>query len=52
VPLLRPLEEPWQFAILAAAALVLALGRGAVWALAGAALAGLAVALAGLALPA
>jgi chromate transporter len=52
VPLARPLEEPWQFAILAAAALVLLLGRAALWALAGAAVAGLAAALAGLPLPA
>ena len=49
VLLVRPLEEPWQFAVLAAAALVLLLGRAALWALAGAALAGLAAALAGLA---
>ncbi len=51
VPLVRPLEEPWQFAVLAAAALVLLLGRAAIWALVGAALAGLVAALAGLPLP-
>ena len=52
VTLARPLEEPWQFAVLVAAAVVLLLGRAALWALAGAALAGLAAALAGLSLPA
>ena len=52
VPLVRPLEEPWQFAVLAGSALLLLLGRSAIWPLAGAALAGLAAALAGLSLPA
>jgi chromate transporter len=52
VPLFAALEEGWQYAVLGAAALVLLLGRPALWALAGGALAGLAAALAGLAVPA
>jgi chromate transporter len=52
IPLLGALEEGWQFAVLAAAALLLVFGRPALWALAGGALAGLAAALAGLAVPA
>lgn len=52
VPLFAVLEEGWQYAVLGAAALVLLLGRPALWALAGGALAGLAAALAGLAVPA
>jgi chromate transporter len=52
VPLVDALEEPWQYAVLAAAALLLALRRAAIWALVGGAVAGLVAALAGLALPA
>jgi chromate transporter len=52
IPLLGALEEGWQYAVLAAAALLLVFGRPALWALAGGALAGLAAALAGLAVPA
>jgi chromate transporter len=52
VPLVDALEEPWQYAVLAAAALLLALRRAAIWALVGGAVAGLVAALAGVALPA
>jgi chromate transporter len=45
VPLARALEEGWQFVVLAAAAVVLALGRPAIWALLGGAVAGLVSAL-------
>jgi chromate transporter len=41
VPLFEALEDVWQFAVLGAAALVLALGRPPIWALAGGAVAGL-----------
>jgi chromate transporter len=41
VPLLEALEEVWQYAVLAAAAVVLALGRSPFWVLLGGALAGL-----------
>jgi len=41
VPLLGAIEEPWQYAVLAAAGLLLALGRPPIWALAGGAVAGL-----------
>jgi chromate transporter len=46
VLLFGALEEPWQYAILAAAAVVLALGRPAVWVLGGGAAIGVVVALA------
>jgi chromate transporter len=52
VPLLRALEEPWQLAMLAVAAVALALGRPPILALAGGALAGLGAVLAGLPAPA
>ena len=52
VPLFGALEEPWQYALLAVAALALLLGRAALWALAGGAVVGLVVALAGGPLPA
>jgi hypothetical protein len=45
------LEEWWQLAVLAGAALLLLLGRAPLWALGGGALAGLVVALAGGPLP-
>jgi chromate transporter len=51
VPLFAALEEAWQFAVLAAAAVLLALGRPALWALAGGAVAGLVAAWAGAAVP-
>jgi chromate transporter len=51
VPLAGALEEPWQLLVLAAAGVVLLLGRAAMWALAGGALAGLTAAAAGLAVP-
>jgi chromate transporter len=51
VPLAMALEEWWQAALLAAAAVLLALGRPPLWALGGGALAGLAVAVAGGPLP-
>ena len=51
MPLAAALAEWWQGAVLVAAALVLLLGRAPLWALAGGALAGLAVALAGGPLP-
>jgi chromate transporter len=51
VPLARALQEPWQLAVLAAAALALLARRPAVLALAGGAAAGLVAALAGLDLP-
>jgi len=41
VPLLDALEETWQYAVLAAAAVLLVLGRPPIWALAGGAAAGL-----------
>ena len=41
VPLFDALEETWQYAVLAAAALLLILGRPPIWALVGGALAGL-----------
>jgi chromate transporter len=41
VPLFEPLDELWQYGVLAAAALVLLLGRPPIWVLAGGALAGL-----------
>ena len=41
VPLFEPLDETWQYGVLAAAALVLLLGRPPIWVLAGGALAGL-----------
>ena len=41
VPLFEALEETWQYGVLAAAALLLVLGRPPLWALAGGALAGL-----------
>jgi len=51
VPLLDALEEPWQYAVLAAAAIVLVLRRPPFWALVGGALAGLLAAAAGAAVP-
>jgi chromate transporter len=51
VPLFGALEEPWQYALLAVAAVALLLGRAALWALAGGAVVGLVVALAGGPLP-
>ena len=42
VPLLDALEDVWQYGVLAAAALLLVLGRPPIWALAGGAVAGLA----------
>ena len=51
VPLATALGEWWQAAVLAGAAMLLVLGRSPLWALAGGALAGLAVALAGGPLP-
>jgi chromate transporter len=41
VPLAQAIEEPWQWGVLVAAAVVLLTGRPAIWALAGGALAGL-----------
>jgi chromate transporter len=51
VPLASAIGEPWQVAVLAAAAVLLALRRPPLWALGGGALAGLAIALAGGPLP-
>jgi chromate transporter len=51
VPLVRAIAEPWQVAVLAAAAAALLARRAPVWVLLGGALAGLAAALAGLAVP-
>jgi chromate transporter len=51
VPLAEALGEWWQAAVLAAAALLLALGRPPLWPLAGGALCGLAIAVAGGPLP-
>jgi chromate transporter len=51
VPLGRSLTEPWQWAVLAAAALALAAGRSPAWPLIGGAACGLAAAGAGLGLP-
>ena len=51
IPLAAALAEWWQVAVLAAAAALLAFGRPPLWALAGGALAGLAVAAAGGPLP-
>jgi chromate transporter len=51
VPLTEGLAEWWQAGVLAAAALLLALGRTPLWPLAGGALAGLIVAVAGGPLP-
>jgi chromate transporter len=51
VPLARALAEPWQAAVLAAAAIALLARAAPVWVLLGGALAGLAAALAGLGLP-
>jgi chromate transporter len=51
VPLAAALAEWWQAAVLAAAAALLALGRPPLWALAGGALCGLAIAVAGGPLP-
>ncbi len=51
IPLVRALEEGWQWAVLAAAAIALALGRPAFWALAGGAVAGLVAMWAGAAVP-
>jgi chromate transporter len=41
VPLFEPLDETWQYGVLAAAALVLLLGRPPIWPLAGGAVVGL-----------
>jgi chromate transporter len=51
VPLVQALEEGWQWAVLALAALALAFGRPALWALVGGALAGLLAAVAGAPVP-
>jgi chromate transporter len=51
VPLAQALGEWWQAAVLAAAAVLLALGRPPLWALAGGATCGLAIAVAGGPLP-
>jgi chromate transporter len=51
VPLARAIGEPWQVAVLAAAALALLARLAPVWVLAAGAAAGLAAALGGLALP-
>ena len=51
VPLVQALEEGWQWAVLAAAAAALALGRAAFWALVGGAIAGLVAMLAGASIP-
>jgi chromate transporter len=51
VPLLDALEEPWQYAVLVAAALALALRRPPFWALVGGAAAGLAAAALGASVP-
>jgi len=51
VPLVRALEEGWQWAVLAAAVAALALGRAAFWALVGGAVAGVAAMLAGASIP-
>jgi chromate transporter len=51
VPLFDALEEGWQYAVLAGAALVLLARRPALWALAGGALAGLVAVAAGLSAP-
>jgi chromate transporter len=51
VPLFGALEEWWQYAVLAAAAVVLAFGRAALWALAGGAVVGLVAAWLGAAVP-
>jgi chromate transporter len=41
VPLFEPIDEVWQYGVLAGAALILLLGRAPIWALAGGAVAGL-----------
>jgi chromate transporter len=51
VPLFGALEEAWQYVVLAAACVVLALGRAALWVLGGGAVAGLVVAAVGGPLP-
>jgi chromate transporter len=51
VPLLEALEEPWQFGVLAAAGVALALRRPAFWVLVGGALAGVVAAGVGAAVP-
>jgi chromate transporter len=51
VPLLDALEEPWQYGVLAGAALVLVLGRPPFWVLVGGAGAGLVAAAVGAAVP-
>jgi chromate transporter len=51
VPLLETLEEPWQFGVLAAAGVALALRRAAFWVLVGGALAGVVAAGVGAAVP-
>jgi chromate transporter len=51
VPLLEALEEPWQFGVLAAAGVALALRRAAFWVLVGGALAGVVAAGVGAAVP-
>ena len=51
IPLVQALEEAWQWAVLAAAAIALALGRPAFWALVGGAAAGLVAMWAGAAVP-
>jgi chromate transporter len=51
VPLFGALEEGWQYAVLAAAALLVVARRPLIWALAGGAVAGMVAALVGLAVP-
>jgi chromate transporter len=51
LPLAQAIEEPWQWAVLAAAAIVLLAGRPALWALVGGALAGVLAWLAGAPIP-
>jgi len=51
VPLAEAIGEPWQVAVLAAASVLLALRRPPLWALAGGAIAGLLIAVAGGPLP-
>ena len=51
VPLAQAIEETWQWAVLAAAAIVLLAGRPALWALVGGALAGVVAWLAGAPIP-
>jgi len=51
VPLAQAIEETWQWAVLAAAAILLLAGRPALWALVGGAVAGVVAWLAGAPIP-